>query len=151
MQKLCHDLSLRIPKNEKLSNYLSERFICHKRKTNLLSVAPTTSNQCLTTTILKADSGASTNFLKSSDAHLLTNKTPIHNGPSATLPNKERISPSETGHLPITKLSSSATSSYVYPELTNASLLSIGKLSDDDCIAIFTKRFLHVFKNTDVI
>ena len=76
----------------------------------------------------------------------------ISNGPSAILPNKTTIKPSHTGQLPFhTHLSTKATTSLVYPELTNESLLSIGKLCDDNCIAIFDKHHLHITKNNRII
>jgi hypothetical protein len=39
----------------------------------------------------------------------------------------------------------------VYPSITNESLLSIGQLCDDNCIALFTKQALHIFKNDNLI
>ena len=35
--------------------------------------------------------------------------------------------------------------------LSNASLLSIGQLCDDDCIAVFDKRHLRIFKRGVII
>ena len=37
------------------------------------------------------------------------------------------------------------------PHITNTSLLSIGQLCNDDCIALFHKKFLHIYKNNKLI
>ena len=39
----------------------------------------------------------------------------------------------------------------ILPKLTNTSLLSIGQLCDDNCIALFRKHDLHVFKNNRLV
>ena len=44
-----------------------------------------------------------------------------------------------------------ATKALVFPQLQNESLLSIGQFCDDDCIAIFTKLYVHILKNNDII
>ena len=48
-------------------------------------------------------------------------------------------------------ISTSAKSAYIVPGLENASLLSIGKLCDDNCMALFTKENLFVIKNDKLI
>ena len=45
------------------------------------------------------------------------------------------------------RLTSRAKKFQILPKLTNTSLLSIGQLCDDDCVALFRKRDLYVFKN----
>ena len=35
--------------------------------------------------------------------------------------------------------------------MTNESLMSIGKLCNDDCIAIFSKNNLNIFKNKQLV
>ena len=35
--------------------------------------------------------------------------------------------------------------------MTNESLISIGQLCDDDCIAIFSKNDLNIFKNNKLV
>lgn len=52
----------------------------------------------------------------------------------------------ESGILPLHGLlSNTAKKANVLDGLNNASLLSIGQLCDDDCIAVFNKRYLHIF------
>ena len=92
---------------------------------------------------LKADSGASKNFVREKDAPALLNVKPLRNGPVAKLPNNETIQPNAKGELPFsTYLSPTAKESIIYPALKNASLLSIGQLCDDDCIALFHKKIV---------
>ena len=95
--------------------------------------------------------GASKHFLTERDQHLLQNPTPIFNGLTAMLPNRQILNPSITGNLPISKLSSNATSSYVYPGLTNSSLLYLGQLCDDDCTAVLSKHFMHIYKDNQLL
>ena len=70
---------------------------------------------------------------------------------SVILPTNEVISSTHDGFLPIYSVSKHATSSTIFPDLTNASLLSIGKLCDDNCAAVFTKNKLQVIKNNKLI
>ena len=102
--------------------------------------------------IMKEDSGASKNFTREQDMKQLQNTKKIHNGPEAMFPNKEVISPTHSGNLNLSPaLSSTALQSLVYPNITNDSLLSIGKLFEDDCVAFFKKFALCIFKNDKFI
>ena len=112
----------------------------------LPSVAPIAKN-----TTMIGDSGASKHCIKEDDDHILTSTRFINNGPQAILPDLTTIQSTKEGTLPIKSLSSTATQSLVYPRLQNSSLLSIGQLCDDDCLAIFDKEHLHVIKDDQVI
>lgn len=136
---MCHYLSFFIPKIP-LCNYLSK---CLSNTTHLNSVALHTSTFHNKPVTLKADSGASNHFLTERDAPIFHKKKRVINGPPATLPNRQHIYPTIDGNLPLPSLSPNATSTYVYPQLTNSSLLSIGQLCDEGCVAIFTKYFLQ--------
>ena len=48
-------------------------------------------------------------------------------------------------------LTESASQVQILPQLKNSSLVSIGQLCDDNCVAIFDKKLLHIFKNNDLI
>ena len=48
-------------------------------------------------------------------------------------------------------LTQTAKSGYIVPGLKNSSLLSIGKLCDDHCTVIFTKKYLFVFKHNHLM
>ena len=123
-------------------NYLKYIFL----NNTSLSVASIT-NFTASNTSLKADTGASKNFIRLLDAIALKNVRAILNGPKAKLPNNTYISSTSIGELPFTAaLSQSAKESLIFPELKNASLLSIGQLCDDDCLALFHKKFLWILK-----
>ena len=58
----------------------------------------------------------------------------------------------ETGIFPLNNfLSTMAKTGNVLAGLTNSSLLSIGQLCDDDCIAVFIKLKLCVYKQGKII
>jgi hypothetical protein len=64
------------------------------------------------------------------------------------LPNSSTIQASQAGKLPFhPSLSDKATTAHVLNGITNSSLINLGQLCDDDCIAIFTKQKMHVCKN----
>ena len=69
-----------------------------------------------------------------------------------TLPNGEAIKIPKKGLLPMdNKLSTTATTAYILPNLHNTSLLSIGQLCNDDCVAIFDKKNMYIVKNKKII
>ena len=96
---------------------------------------------------MKADSGASGTYLMETHAKKLHNLQQTTNGPAVGTPTGIRIEPNKNGNLPFDGLSEEAKQAHVFPELTSASLLSMGQLCDDDCTAIFTKNDLQIFKN----
>jgi hypothetical protein len=64
------------------------------------------------------------------------------------LPNNDTIQASQTGKLPLhPSLSDKVTTAHVLDGITNSSLISLGQLCDDNCIAIFTKQKMHVYKD----
>ena len=67
---------------------------------------------------LKADSGASKNFIREQDAHQLLDVKKLLNQPSAKLPDNSVMRPTAHGLLPFSKiLSSLARDSIIYPNL----------------------------------
>ena len=90
-------------------------------------------------------------FISSQDKNLTRNLKTISNGPAASLPNSTTIYPTHSTHLPFDNLSSSATNALVYPDITNSSLLSIGQLCDNDCVALFHKHYVKILKDGKVI
>ena len=126
-----------------MCNYLKNN-LCH---TNSLFV-PSDNIKKTIMFMLKADTGASKHFVKDKHKKYLSQLQQQFNGPKAMLPNKATIAATHKGSLPMgKKFSTTAREAFVYPKLTNESLLSIGQLCDDDCLAIFSKRYLHVLKN----
>ena len=97
------------------------------------------------------DSGASHNFTKPDHVPYLKNVRPLQHGPTATLPNKTVIQASHDAHLSYNFLSPKASNTLVYPQLQNESLLSIAQLCDDNCLALFSKDFLHIFKHDQLV
>ena len=68
------------------------------------------------------------------------------------LPNGQTIKITKKGLLPIdNNLSKTAKMAYILPQLQNTSLLSIGQLCDDNCLAIFDKRNMYIIKNNKII
>ena len=93
--------------------------------------------QFLNYIVLKADSGASKHFIREEDERNLVHVHPLLNGPMAKLPNNDYIHTKSGGFLPFSnKLSANAKKALIYPELKNSSLLSVGQLCDNNCIAI---------------
>ena len=106
--------------------------------TSMSSVAPNNVD------IMKADSGASRTYLTSNHAKYLKEKQYLHHGLIATLLNNDKIRATEQGKLSLhPQLQPQA---LTFPGLTNESLLSIGQLCDDDCLALFHKKFLWILK-----
>ena len=102
--------------------------------------------------VCKADTGASSNYLTKKDECILQAAKPIINGPIVKLPNDVQIQASIKGLLPLPPtLSNIATMAHVFQCLTNASLLSIGRLCDDGCVAVFDKHDLRIFKRENFI
>ena len=101
--------------------------------------------------VLKGDSGATSHYIKESEATLLASRTST-NGPKVTLPDGLTLQGSEKGHLPLsTKLTSISTTATVMPGMTNASLLSLGQLCDDNCSILLNKKNLYALKDRELI
>ena len=95
--------------------------------------------------IMKADSGATITYLKSEHKKYLHNVEPLLHGPHAILPNNTSIQASASGNLQLhSKLKHSA---LIFPELHSESLLSIGQVCDDGCIALFDDKVLKIYRN----
>jgi len=113
------------------------------------STLPTAVTSANTKDILKADTGASKTYLKPDHKKYLQNFELLKNGPIATLPNNEKIQAMGKGELSLSQ--KLQIPSLIYDRLTSESLLSIGQLCDEGCIAIFLKRKLYIFKNNECI
>ena len=99
--------------------------------------------------ILKADTGASSTFLKHEHSKYLHNPINLTNGPKVYLPDSTTLSPNIQGT--ITLNDSLPNNFFVLPGMKNESLLSIGQLCDHGCIAMFTKDDLQVFQNKKIV
>ena len=108
-----------------------------------LTVIPPQQNKSI---ICKADSGATKTYLKPTDQNILQNINKVINGPTVDIPHGENMKTIST--LPLHNLlSAAAKQGNVLEELSNSTLLSIGQLCDNKCIAVFDKRHLHAFKH----
>jgi hypothetical protein len=99
-----------------------------------------------TTVTLKADTGASGNYIRQIDEFILNNKHNTTIGPKVRLPNNSVISSTTQGELPI-NLPKQATQAHIFPDIKSASLLSIGQLCDSNCTAVFTKHDLTILND----
>jgi hypothetical protein len=105
-----------------------------------------------TTVIAKANSGASSHYFKPSDQTVLRQLRATPFGPTVMLPDSTLIQARHAGLLPLpSTLSTKAKTAHVLDGITNSSLISIGQLCDDDCIAVLDKSKLQVFKNQKCI
>ena len=86
---------------------------------------------------MKADSGATTTYLKEEHSKFFCNLHILQNGPRAVLPDNTTIAASAQGELPLHPLVTPK--ALIYPHLKSESLLSIGQLCDDGCTAVFDK------------
>ena len=84
-------------------------------------------------------------YIKPVESHVIYDRKKTINGPRVGLPDGLVMKTLETGILPLNNfLSTMAKTGNVLAGLTNSSLLSIGQLCDDDCIAVFSKFKLCV-------
>ena len=68
------------------------------------------------------------------------------------LSNKKKLKANTAGNLPLAPaLQARATMAHVLPGMTNISLLSIGQLSNNDCLAIFDLQKLNVYKQKKLV
>ena len=104
-----------------------------------------------TSIVLKADSGASKNFIRSSDAHILQNITLTPKGPIVALPDMSILKAEHQGSLPINGLSTNAKNAHILPGLKSTSLLSLGQICDDNCQVHLTKHNITILKNNQKI
>jgi hypothetical protein len=102
-----------------------------------------------TTIIAKADSGASSHYFKQQDERALANLRPTHNGPNVLLPDSTTIQATHEGQLKLhPSLSAKASTAHILDGITNASLISLGQLCDNNCVTVLDKKKLQVFKDT---
>ena len=71
----------------------------------------------------------------------------LTNRPRFLVPNGDNLRTIENGFLPLHRLlSTHSKKGHMLEGVSNTSLLSIGKLCDDDCVAVFDKQHLCIFK-----
>ena len=96
----------------------------------------------------KFDSGASGNYVRPEDAHILDNVM-NEQGPPVTLPDSSTTTATHSGELPLSsQLSKEAQKATVLPQLKSCSLLSTGKTCDDGNMVVFQKDDVRAIKST---
>ena len=97
--------------------------------------------------ILKADTGATGNYIIGQDTIILNNLEPTNTGPRFRLPDNSIIKPRLYLHLPLPMLPSTATESHAYMNLKSDSLFSIGQLCYSIFSALITKKDFAIFNS----
>ena len=124
--------------------------ILHLRLSTLTSPPPlptTTSNKYEAL----ADTAAAHNILEDETTPYYTGIIPA-TGPEIQVANGEDILPHNQATVPLVKeFSKKAQHSYIFNDIKNCSLISIGQLCDDDCLALFSKYHLQIIKSNKVI
>ena len=101
--------------------------------------------------LAKGDSAASDHYFRLCDSSCLQNIQPTNSNP-IILPDKTTIHATHTGELPFhSSFTPSGKTAKILPQLTSASLISIGKLCDNNCWVTFDKLHMCVYKNNQEI
>jgi hypothetical protein len=81
-----------------------------------------------------------------------TNVSPTTDGPSVQVANGQNIETTKRATVPLAKeLSDQAKVGHIFTGLTSGSLLSIGQLCEDDCVALFSKYDVKMHKDGQVM
>jgi hypothetical protein len=99
-----------------------------------------------------ADAGATGHCLDAAAAPHCINITPTNEGPFVQVANGQSIETTKQATVPLAKESSStAKVGHIFDGLKSGSLLSIGQLCDNDCVALFTKCDVKTYKQGQII
>jgi hypothetical protein len=99
-----------------------------------------------------ADTGATGHYLDAAAEPHCINIEPTTEGPSVQVANGQNIETTKRATVPLAKeLSSKAKEGHIFDGLKSGSLLSIGQLCDDDCVALFTKYDVKIYKQGQII
>ena len=98
-----------------------------------------------------ADTAASHKYLDEKAIPFCSPPKPTF-GPNVKVANGNIITPIAQTTMNIsTELSTAAQHAHIFDELATGSLVSIGQLCDDNCVALFSKYHLKILKNNKVI
>ena len=90
----------------------------------------------------KGDSAASNHYWREQDAHIISNIQQSI-GPSVIIPNSATIASTKKGILPLSRhLTTEGATAKILPGISSASLVSMGKLCNDDCKVFLDKQYL---------
>ena len=92
-----------------------------------------------------ADTGASDHFFEFAHTDLpIINVRPTTDGISVLIPNGDHMLSTHTAELDLPHLPHQAKQVHLFPSLASGSLLSIGKLCDAGCYAVFVKQNMYI-------
>jgi hypothetical protein len=98
------------------------------------------------------NTGATGHYLDNAATPYCTTVEHTTTGPSVKVKNGHNIETSRRALVPLAKeLSTKAKTGHIFDDLKSGSLISIGQLCDDDCIALFTKYDVQIYKDGKVI
>ena len=98
-----------------------------------------------------ADTGATSHYIAPDHTTICTDVHETANGPAVKAANGQIMPATHRATLPLpSAITTRAKTGHVLNSLQTGSLLSIGKLCDDDCIATFTKHNLTITKDASV-
>ena len=136
---------------DKLNNFNSDKAIYSNQSSYSTSQLLPISKPNLLSTIAKADSGASNHYFQQNDMKYILNPVQDETGIQVALPNSKTIKATHQGYLQLSDaLTNQAQHTTIFKHLNN-NLLSIGQLCDDNCIVIFTKNKVNVYKDNTLI
>ena len=99
-----------------------------------------------------ADSGATDHFITVKDSLKCSHPTSTPFGPQVAAANGAIMKATKSVRVPLSQqLSTQASTGHVLDGLSTGSLISISKLCDDDCAALFTKYSVKIIKNGNII
>jgi hypothetical protein len=108
------------------------------------------SHHALSTAIL--DSGASGHYLTPFAKRHCTDIEHTTSGPSVQVATGTHMESSTRAAIPLAAaLSRKAQVGHIFDDLTSGSLISIGQLCDNDCVALFSKYHVDIIKAGKVI
>ena len=98
-----------------------------------------------------ADTGATSHYIAKSHAPICQHVQETDDGPAVKAANGQIMTSTHQAILPLpAAITTTAKTGHILNNLQTGSLLSIGKLCDDDCIATFTKNKVYITKDKAV-
>ena len=92
------------------------------------------------------------NYWRTEEISVVTNVNNVRDGPTVQLPHNEIVKATRTGNLPLAiSLNTRAKNKHLFDGLQCASLISIGQLQNDYCIAILDQNEFNVLKEKTLI
>jgi hypothetical protein len=98
------------------------------------------------------DTGATGHYLDQAAEKHCTNIKTTATGPAVRVANGETIHTTKSVIVPLApELSTTAKVGHIFDRLQSGSLISIGQLCDDECVALFTKYNVKIIKDGKII